>query len=130
MPRMFTDNIDMVTPYTDNLKAKPEKFGGKTNAEEDLETDFANVLLNVFPDVCNDECFGMDTKSMCLYIANKTHFIFLDVIYYKRVEVDQMSFIFGKKLSSVVDKSPESRLSVLKELMCVNYDFGVVFCVT
>ena len=87
------------------------------------------MLLNVFPDVCNQECFSMDTESMCLHIENETHFKILDVVYYKRVEIDEMSFIFGKKLSHVIDKSPSSRLSVLKEYMCMNYGLRIVYCV-
>ena len=129
MARIFTDNIDMFTPYPDSLKVKPGKFGGESNAELELETDFANVLLSVFPEACTHECFGMDTESMCCYITTQTHFSFLDVVYYKRVQVDEMFFLFGRRLPSVIDKTPASRLSVLKELMCVNYEFQVVYAV-
>jgi len=129
MARMFTDDMDIFTPYPDSLKSKPEKFGGETNAEQDLEIDFANVLLNVFPEACKHECFGMDTESMCCYITDETHFDFLDVVYYKRVDLDEMFFLFGKRLPAVLDKTPASRLSVLKQLMCANYEFKVVYAV-
>jgi len=129
MARIVIHDIDMFTPYPDSLKEKPEKFGGETNAEQDLETDFANVLLNVFPEACKHQCFGMDTESICSHIANETHFNFLDVVYYKRVDVDEMCFLFGKRLPSVLDKTPTSRLSVLKELMCANYEFEILYAV-
>jgi len=40
-----------------------------------------------------------------------------------------MFFLFGKSLPSVIDKTPASRLSVLKQLMCANYEFKVVYAV-
>ena len=129
MARFLTDDIDMFTAYPDSLIETSEKFFGDNNAEQDLKTDFANVLMSVFPDVSKHECFGMDTRSMCDYIENETHFKILDVVYYKRVAVDEMCFLFGKRVPSIIDKTPECRLSVLKELMCANYKFKVVYAV-
>jgi len=45
------------------------------------------------------------------------------------LDLDEMFFLFGKSLPSVIDKTPASRLSVLKQLMCANYEFKVVYAV-